>query len=113
MKQTLLVDTDILIDVSRGISLAINRLQSEAGNYNLAISSVTQMELIVGCRNKVELQNLERFLLRYTIFKINEFITDKAIELFRYYRLSHGLLIADGLIVATAIVFNTPLSSKN
>ena len=113
MKQTLLVDTDILIDVSRGISLAINRLQSEAGNYNLAISSVTQMELIVGCRNKVELQNLERFLLRYTIFKINEFITDKAIELLRYYRLSHGLLIADGLIAATAIVFNIPLLSKN
>lgn len=58
MKQNLLVDTDILIDVSRGIPTAINRLQAEANTSTLAISAITQMELIVGCRNKAELQNL-------------------------------------------------------
>ncbi len=113
MKQKLLVDTDILIDVSRGITIAINRLQSEAINSTLAISTVTQMELIVGCRNKIELQNLEKFLQRYVIIKVNEFITDKTIELLKKYRLSHGLLIPDGLIAATAIVINAPLLSKN
>ena len=113
MKQKLLVDTDILIDVSRGITIAINRLQSEAINSTLAISTITQMELIVGCRNKIELQNLEKFLQRYVIIKVNEFITDKAIELLKKYRLSHGLLIPDGLIAATAIVINAPLLSKN
>lgn len=113
MKQNLLVDTDILIDVSRGIPIAINRLQSEANNSTLTISSVTQMELIVGCRNKTELQNLEKFLRRYMIIKVNELITDKAIELLSQYRLSHGLLIPDGLIAATAMVTNTPLLSKN
>ena len=113
MKQNLLVDTDILIDVSRGIPIAINRLQSEAKNSTLAISTITQMELIVGCRNKTELQNLKRFLRRYVIIKVNEMITDKAIELLSQYRLSHGLLIADGLIAATAIVVNAPLLSKN
>ena len=113
MKQNLLVDTDILIDVSRGIPTAINRLQSEAKSSTLAISSITQMELIVGCRNKTELQNLEKFLRRYLIIKVNELITDKAIELLSQYRLSHGLLIPDGLIAATAIVANAPLLSKN
>ncbi len=113
MKQKLLVDTDILIDVSRGITIAINRLQSEAINSTLAISTITQMELIVGCRNKIELQNLEKFLQRYVIIKVNNFITDKAIELLKKYRLSHGLLIPDGLIAATAIVINVPLLSKN
>mgnify|MGYP001557166254 CR=1 FL=1 len=113
MKQKLLVDTDILIDVSRGITIAINRLQSEAINSTLAISTITQMELIVGCRNNMELQNLEKFLQRYVIIKVNEFITDKAIELLKKYRLSHGLLIPDGLIAATAIVINAPLLSKN
>ncbi len=113
MKQNLLVDTDILIDVSRGIPIAINRLQSEAKNSTLAISTITQMELIVGCRNKTELQNLKKFLRRYVIIKVNEMITDKAIELLSQYRLSHGLLIADGLIAATAIVVNAPLLSKN
>ena len=113
MKQNLLVDTDILIDVSRGISIAINRLQSEAKSSTLAISTITQMELIVGCRNKKELQHLEKFLRRYVIVKVNELITDTAIELLIQYRLSHGLLIPDGLIAATAIVADTPLLSKN
>ena len=113
MKQKLLIDTDILIDVSRGIPIAINRLQSEAENSTLAISSITQMELIVGCRNKTELQNLEKFLQRYVVIKVDELITDKAIELLIQYRLSHGLLIPDGFIAATAIVTDTPLLSKN
>ena len=113
MKRPLLVDTDILIDVSRGIPIDINRLQSEANNSILAISTITQMELIVGCRNKAELQNLEKFLRHYTIIKVNEFISDKAIELLSQYRLSHGLLIPDGFIAATAIIFDAPLLSKN
>lgn len=113
MKQKVLVDTDILIDVSRGIQVALNRLQSEANNSTLTISAITQMELMVGCRNKTELQNLERFLQRYVIIKLNEFITNKAIELLKKYRLSHGLLIPDGLIAATAIVIDVPLLSKN
>lgn len=82
MKQKLLVDTDILIDVSRGIPVAINRLQSEANNSTLTISSVTQMELIVGCRNKTELQNLEKFLRRYLILKVNELIDKYNLKLF-------------------------------
>ena len=113
MKQQLLVDTDISIDVSRGIPIAINRLQSEANKSILAISTITQMELIVGCRNRTELQNLEKFLRHYTIIKVNESISDKAIELLTLYRLSHGLLIPDGLMAATAIVANAPLLSKN
>ncbi|MGL5943813.1 MAG: type II toxin-antitoxin system VapC family toxin [Waterburya sp.] len=113
MKPKLLVDTDILIDVSKGIEISLNRLQSEANNSTLAISIITQMELMVGCRNKTELQNLEKFLRRYIIIKVNELISDKAIELLSQYRLSHGLLIPDGLIAATSIVINAPLLSKN
>ena len=48
-------DTDILIDVGRGNSEAVNCLQNYAQTSVLAISLITQMELIVGCRNKTEL----------------------------------------------------------
>lgn len=113
MVQYLLVDTDILIDVGRGINVAINRLQSEAKNSTLAISTITEMELIVGCSNKVELKQLQKFLHYYPIFKVNESICDRAIELLSKYRLSHGLLIADAFIAATAIVINAPLLSEN
>jgi len=71
------------------------------------------MELIVGCANKTELQTLESFLKYFEIMKIDQAVSDTAVNLLRSYRLSHGLLIADGLIAATAIVWNYPFISKN
>ena len=113
MTESVLVDTDILIDVANGITIAIERLQSEAENSRLAISVVTQMELIVGCRNKSELQHLKTFLQNYELILVNEIVSAKAVELIASYRLSHGLLIPDALIAATAITFNISLLSKN
>jgi predicted nucleic acid-binding protein len=40
-------------------------------------------------------------------------ICDIALDLLRQYRLSHGLLIPDALIAATAIATNLPLVTKN
>lgn len=64
-----IVDSDILIDVARGKVEAINCLLSLQQTSTLAISAVSKMELIVGCRNKKELQDLEKFLIRYQILK--------------------------------------------
>lgn len=108
-----IVDSDILIDASRGESDAIDCLQRLEKTSSLAISAVTQLELIVGCRNKTELKTLENFLLRFKILKITDQISDKAIEIVKKYYLSHGLLIADGLIAATALVYDEPLITKN
>lgn len=107
------VDTDILIDAGRGISEAIDYLDELERGASLAVSTVTRMELIVGCRNKAELRDLEKFLRRFRILKLNEAISDKAVELLLQYRLSHGLLIADALIAATALSWDYPLASKN
>jgi predicted nucleic acid-binding protein len=60
-----------------------------------------------------ELQTLEKFLLRFQVLKLNEPVSDKAVDLLLQYRLSHGLLIADALIAATAISLSVPLVSKN
>ena len=56
---------------------------------------------------------MERFLERFEIIKLSEAISDKAIDLLCNFRLSHGLLIADALIAATAIVIDTLMLSKN
>ena len=113
MTNLLLVDTDILIDVANGIPNAINRLKSESESLFLAISVITKMELVVGCRNKIELQHLHQFLQNYELIFIDEFISNKSVELIVDYRLSHGLLIPDALIAATAIALQIPLLSKN
>ena len=113
MTNPTIVDTDILIDAGRGVSEAVNCLQNLKASSGLAISIVTEMELIVGCANKVELQTLENFLKQFYIIKIDLAVSDKAVELLRLYRLSHGLLIADSIIAATAMVWNYPFITKN
>jgi predicted nucleic acid-binding protein len=111
--ELLLVDTDILIDVARGVEQAILCLKRLEEGSVLAISIVTHMELIVGCRNKTELKDLEFFLQRFQVLKLTESISEKTVELLTHYRLSHGLLIPDALIAATALIHKVPLLSKN
>ena len=108
-----IVDSDILIDVARGQAEAINCLLRLEQTSALAISAVSQMELIVGCRSKKELQDLEKFLNRYQVLKITDRISDLAVDLLTQYFLSHGLLIADGLIAATALIHNEAFITKN
>jgi predicted nucleic acid-binding protein len=108
-----IVDTDVLIDAGRGLSEAIACLQDIEKRSVLAISAVTQMELLVGCRNKAEQRAVERFLKRFQVVKLTEPISGTAIDLLRRYRLSHGLLIADSLIAATALSLDRPFVTKN
>lgn len=108
-----IVDTDILIDVGRGVNEAITCVQHIERESSLATSVITQMELFVGCRNKTELNEVEKFLRRFQLLKLTEQVSDTAIDLLRQYRLSHGLLIADALIAATAIASDAPFISKN
>ncbi len=113
MAHTTVIDTDILIDAGRGVAQAVNYLTALEKQGIVAVSAVTQMELLVGCQNKRELQDLGKFLKRFQLLKLDEFISDEAVKLLGQYRLSHGLLIADALIAATAIRWSYPLASKN
>jgi predicted nucleic acid-binding protein len=109
----LLIDTDILIDIANNDATAQARLVLESQKATLAISCLTVMELMVGCRNKSELQTLNRFLARFHIFDLQAAIGHRAVDLVQRYFLSHGMLIADSLIASTAIEHNIPLLSKN
>jgi len=109
----IVVDTDILIDAGRGVNEAVTCLQGLEKQSPLAVSVVTEMELFVGCRNKAELQQVEKFLKRFIHLKLSEIVSDTAINLLRQYRLSHGLLIADSLIAATALAFDMEFITKN
>jgi predicted nucleic acid-binding protein len=113
MSISTLVDTDILIDAGRGIKDATDYLYQKHLPSSFSVSAVTQMEPIVGCRNRAELRRLDRFLEQFAVVKLNHLITIKAVELLRVYRLSHGLLIPDSLIAATALVLKMPLVTKN
>jgi predicted nucleic acid-binding protein len=113
MSKTIIIDTDIIVDVARGKEKAASFLDELKSDYVLAISSVTEMELVVGCENKQELANLESFLSTFKCVKLDTHISDEAVELIRKFRLSHGLLIADALIAATAKATGIEFVSKN
>ena len=113
MTERVLVDSDILIDVSRGISATTGLFSTTTQTARILISAVVQMELLVGCRNQSERQITERFLSRFEVVDINESISKRAVYLLTTYNFSHGLLIPDALIAATALVIDVPLLSKN
>lgn len=109
----LLIDTDVLIDYSRGIEKTKGILKNLESDYLLAISVVTQLELMVGCENKVDFKFLQKFLSSFEIIQLSKSTSEKAVDLFKKYRLSHGVLIPDMLIASTALTIEIPLLSKN
>ncbi len=112
-EELFIVDTDILIDYSRGIEKAKASIVEFEIENRLAISVITQLELMVGCENKQDFKLLNTFLQDFEVIPLNASISDKAVELFEMFRLSHGVMIPDMLIASTAIVLDVPLISKN
>lgn len=108
-----LVDTDILIDTFHLRSVAVDFLKEREQTGILGISTITHIELLVGCRDKAEQRKIEKFLRRFQLFSLNEKVATIAVNLIQQYRLSHGLLLPDSMIAATALAFDVPLASKN
>jgi predicted nucleic acid-binding protein len=109
----LLLDTNILVDVVRAKPEAIALLVGMEQQDTLMISSVTRMELIVGCRNKSELRKLDRFLNRFREIPLEAATCALAIRLLSRFAQSHGLTIGDALIGATALSRGIPLATYN
>ena len=82
-KPQILVDTDILIKVFRGNTSHKRTLDKEEDN--LAISSVTFLELLFGLKTKRRIFDLEKQVRAYQLIHISEAISLKAIEIVSEY----------------------------
>jgi len=111
-KELILCDTNIFISWFRGDNETVVRLK-QIGLENIIIPSVAIMELLQGTRNKTETIQLKKKLKAYHIIHFNEATSKLTIELIEKFRLSHGLLIPDAIIAATAITFNLKLFTYN
>ena len=108
----MLVDTDVLIWVSRGREQAIEYLDSLD---RVLISDVTYMELIQGAMNKREADCIDQTLKNMNVRRlaIQHNISNRAVGLVRAYFHSHSMQLADALIGATALAHNLELLSGN
>jgi hypothetical protein len=106
-----LIDTDVLIDISKGHSGAADFVDALTGQ--IFIGRISAMELIVGARDKREQTIIERFIARYQVKELSESIGQTAYHSLRQYAKSHGLALADALIAATAMVNDLTLVSRN
>lgn len=114
MAKILIFDTDILIDYLLGIADAKTFFTgfTRTERYTTTISL---MEGYRGARDKRELNIFKRFFLASFAeeLHINESASKKATELIEVYTLSHGLLLADGLIAAMALLYGGQLVTGN
>ena len=79
----------------------------------LGLSSITYMELMVGALNKREVGVIKKAFSDFEVVEISESISVKARSLIEKYTKSHGLLIPDALIGATALELGSPLYTTN
>ena len=108
----MLIDSDVLIWMTRGHIGAAIRLQAL---LPWKISVVTYIELAQGCRDKKELAKVKKglTLCQTKILPINEAISNRAMQLIDNYALSHGLQLGDALIAATALEHHLTLLTGN
>ncbi len=109
---SMLIDTDVLVWMTRGHVGAAQRLGQL---LPWKLSAVTYIELAQGCRSKTELTKLKKGLAysQAQIVALTPEITERAMDLIDGYALSNGLQLGDALIAATALELRIPLLSGN
>ena len=106
------VDTDILIDATKRYEDAtIFLLRQQV--VGIQISIISAIELVVGCRDKVELTQTQKFLQDCTVLPVTATSSQIAYQLVESLYLSHGLIMADALIAATALEHDLTLYTRN
>ncbi len=106
-----LIDTDVIIDVSRGSAAAATFVDSLE---DITISIITAHELIVGARNQRDAAAIDGLIRTYPVHEdLRSEITRLAYDLLKRHAKSDGLRTFDALIAATAIAEGFTLVSRN
>ncbi len=77
-----LIDTDVMIDLSREISEAAGYLDALS---DPAISIITAQELIVGAKDKRDLHAIDSLVAAYRVIHVDSAIGQLAYELLKRY----------------------------
>lgn len=108
-----LVDSDVLIAHLRGVSAARDWLRQARRAGRLSVSAASIAEVLGGMRSP-ERHDVRRLLAAFTCEDVTREVADRAGELRRHYRQSHGgISTVDYLIAATALERGLALATLN
>ena len=111
MAESLLLDTDVLIDFLRGYSKAVNFVN--ANSSRIILSSIVVAELYAGVQGESELKVLENFISLFRVLPVTSEIAKTGGLYKRDYGKSHGVGLADAIIAASCEAGNAELKTLN
>ncbi|MGI8786204.1 MAG: PIN domain-containing protein [Pyrinomonadaceae bacterium] len=94
-----LPDTNVFSRVFRGDLDATNFVE----NLEAVIDLIVYIECLQGSKSNQEKRTVKKVLDNFPLLPITSKISRRAVELIDTYSNSHGLLLADALIAATAL----------
>lgn len=109
----ILLDSDVMIDLLRQYPPAMRWFDLLESEQEIALPGYVVMELIQGCRNKAEQEQVQRILTPYGVVWPEPADCDRALQVFADHRLSEQTGLLDALIGQTAIALQTPLYTFN
>jgi len=106
-----LLDTNIFIDISRNYSPALLWLKNQTLQFG--VSSICRIELMLGARNKLEMQKIDRLLQPFQLIYPDAADSQWAMEQFENFNLSHQIEVFDCYIAASAVRLQLPIFTRN
>ena len=106
------LDTAILVDILRGYGPALAWSKTNA-HSDLAITTITWMEVMVGVENAQKQRKTAHFLSGFPMEYVTRLDLDWAMKQLATYRLGCGVGILDCLIAAPAYRLQLPLYTRN
>lgn len=111
MNPRVLLDTDVVVDFLRGDAQACEYFQSR--QKEIVLSAITVAELYSGARDEHEADDLDQFISLFPVIPVTRPIAKLAGYYQREWRKSHGLMLGDAVIAATACGENARLATLN
>jgi predicted nucleic acid-binding protein len=108
----LLLDTDVMVDLQRGLPSAVAWLTEHQGT-ELALPGLVSLQLLDGCQNKLDAARVRQFTSAFRRFWPTVADCERAHATHAELRLAHGMDISDMLIAQTAIGLGVPLLTFN
>jgi predicted nucleic acid-binding protein len=111
MPDSILVDTDVLVDFLRGHEKAVSFVNEFSSR--IILSSIVVAELYAGVKGNTELTILENFISLFRVVPLTAEIAKIGGLYKRDFGKSHGVGLADAVLAAIATAENAELKTLN